>query len=213
MREILTAVEDPSVKAWQQFRSSLNGVRVLQGSILEVSCDVVFSPANSLDFMDGWIDALYLDQFGPEIPLCVRRAIYDYRHDEVVVGEAEIVKTGHRAIPYLKAAPTMSVPMILRETVNTYLAPRAALLLVLHGVFRDSMHRRQPVAEDVETVAFRGLGIGVGRLSATSRARQMRAALDNVFLGTYTMPRSWDEAHERHQVLYTDRLCRLHYEA
>jgi len=85
MWEILTAVDDTLVKAWQQFRSSLKGVGVHQGSILEVSCDAVTSPANSLSFMDGGSNTLYLDQFGPGIQLRVRQAIDAYQDGEVVV--------------------------------------------------------------------------------------------------------------------------------
>ena len=88
---------------------------------------------------------------------------------------------------------------------------RAALLLVLHGVFVSGPHQGQPVADHVRTVAFPGLGTGVGRLGAATCAHQMRAALDDVLLGQHRMPQSWAEASERHQLLYTDRPRRLQY--
>jgi hypothetical protein len=61
----------------------------------------------------------------------------------------------------------------------------------------------------VVTIAFPGLGTGVGRIGFETCARQMRAAIDDLVLGKYTMPQSWAEASERHQLLYTDRPRRL----
>jgi hypothetical protein len=62
----------------------------------------------------------------------------------------------------------------------------------------------QPVATAVATVAFPGLGIGVGRVAPATCARQVRAAIEEVVLGPAGFPRTWAEAQERHQWLYTD---------
>jgi hypothetical protein len=42
-----------------------------------------------------------------------------------------VVPTGHETVPYLVAAPTMRIPDRVDDTVNAYLAFRAALLAVL----------------------------------------------------------------------------------
>jgi hypothetical protein len=39
----------------------------------------------------------------------------------------------------------------------------------------------------------------------------VRRAIDDVLLDGYRMPRSWAEAGERHQLLYTDRPRRLQH--
>lgn len=54
--------------------------------------------------------------------------------------------------------------MVLRDTVNPFLAARAAMLLVKHGKFRDGPLVNEPIATAVETVAFPGLGTGVGQV-------------------------------------------------
>jgi len=208
---VLAAVDDSLAKAWQQFCGDAEGVTIHRGSILDVACDAVVSPANSFGFMDGGIDALYMDYFGPDIQMRVRRAIYEHHFGELLVGAADVVETDDARIPYLIAAPTMRVPMALQESVNAYLATRAVLLLVLHGVFPAGQYRGQRVADHIQTIAFPGLGTGVGRIGANTCARQVRAALDDVLFGKYTMPRSWAEASERHQLLYTDRPRRLQY--
>jgi len=103
---VLTAVDEPLAAAWEAFCGDVEGVDVYRGSILDVDCDAVVSPANSFGFMDGGIDALYMAYFGGNIQFLVRQAIYERHHGELVVGTAEIVGTGDRAIPYLIAAPT-----------------------------------------------------------------------------------------------------------
>jgi hypothetical protein len=63
-------------------------------------------------------------------------------------------------------------------------------------------------------MAFPRMGTGVGRVPATMCARQMRAAFEDVLFGRFLLPKSWAEAHERHQLLYADRSTRLqHYPA
>lgn len=61
----------------------------------------------------------------------------------------------------------------------------------------------------VETVAFPGLGTGVGRARPTLCARQVRAAIDEILHADYEFPESIHEAQSRHIWLYTDYLSDL----
>ncbi|MCA9688809.1 MAG: macro domain-containing protein [Myxococcales bacterium] len=194
---ILTSVVPDLTAAWQQRCGDLPGVRVHEGDILALDADAVVSPANSFGFMDGGIDALYTRVFGPGVQQALQEKIRARHHGELLVGAAEIVETGHQ-IPYLIAAPTMRVPMILRDTVHPYLAARAALLLALHGRFDDGT----PVRARVRTIAFPGLGTGVGKVPAVVCARQVRAAIEDVVLGRSVFPETWVDASFRHQRLY-----------
>src|SRR3954469_25564103 len=110
---VLAAVEAELADAWERFCGDLEGVRVHRGSILDVHCDAVVSPANSFGFMDGGIDHLYSHHFGWEVQERLQELIRNRHRGELRVGAAEIVETGHARIPYLIAAPTMRVPMIL----------------------------------------------------------------------------------------------------
>jgi O-acetyl-ADP-ribose deacetylase (regulator of RNase III) len=211
MKLILAAVEKSLADAWQKFCGDLDFVSVHQGSILDVECDAIVSPANSFGFMDGGIDAVYLSHFGYDLQTRVRRQIFEYHHGELVVGAADVVETNDKAIPFLIVAPTMRVPMILHDTVNPYLAARAIFTLVKHKNFLNGSFKGQPVAEHIKTVALPGLGTGVGRVGFNTCAHQVRRAIEDVLLGNYTMPQSWAESSERHQLLYTDKLKRLQY--
>jgi O-acetyl-ADP-ribose deacetylase (regulator of RNase III) len=205
---ILAAIEEDLASAWQRFCGDLPGVRIHSGSILDLDCDAVVSPANSFGFMDGGIDAAYARHFGEIVPHRLQKAIRERHHGELLIGAAEIVETDHARIPHLIATPTMRVPMVLRDSINPYLAARAVFLLIEHGTHSTG----RPLRQVIQTVAFPGLGTGVGRVSPSTCAHQMRAAIDHFVLGNLEPPRNWAEASEGHQLLYSDQVRRLQHE-
>jgi O-acetyl-ADP-ribose deacetylase (regulator of RNase III) len=211
MKLILTAVDESLVDAWAKYCGDLDFVTIHHGSIVDVDCDAVVSPANSYGFMDGGIDALYMWHFGSDIQMRVRRQIFDYHHGEIIVGQADVVETAHAKIPYLIFAPTMRVPMNLRQTVNPYLAARAIFLLVTQGSFMAGQFAGQKVSEHIQKIALPGLGTGAGKVPFNTCAQQVREAIDDILLQKYRMPQSWAEASERHQLLYTTNPTRLQY--
>ena len=209
LKIILVAVDEQLEAAWRKHCGDLDNVTVERGSILDVKCDAVVSPANSFGFMDGGIDMVYSQHFGWHVQERLQTLIRDRHHGELVVGAAEIVDTGNDAIPFLIAAPTMRVPMILTDTVSPFLAARAVLLLAKHGRFRSGILAGEAVAGAVKSVAFPGLGTGVGRVPPDTCAKQLRAAIDDVLFQNREFPSSWAYASEMHQRLYSDRLRNL----
>lgn len=189
LKIVLAALDEALYTAWQTACGDLDFVSVHKGSILEAPCDAVVSPANSFGFMDGGIDALYTDYFGEQLGDQLQRIIRFEHRGELLVGMAEVVVTGHPKIPYLVAAPTMRVPMILKDSVNPYLAARAALIAAM----------RSPI----KVLAIPGLGTGVGRVPPDICARQVRAAIDEVIVRKNEFPNSWREAQTRHQQLFS----------
>ena len=132
-------------------------------------------------------------------------------HGELLVGAADIVATGAASHPWLVVAPTMRVPMALRDSVNPYLAARAVFLFIRHCTFDSGPHAGQPIRNHVTSIAFPGLGTGVGAIGPNTCAHQMRAAIDDVLLEKNTRPATWAHASERHQLLYTDRPVRMQH--
>jgi O-acetyl-ADP-ribose deacetylase (regulator of RNase III) len=196
---ILTDFDEALILAWQQAFAGVENVHIHHGSIFEVEADALVSPANSFGFMDGGLDMQISKFFGWHVQERLQSLIQTKHHGELLVGMAEIVATGHSQIPYLISAPTMRVPMILgRETVNVYLATRAVLLLIKFGQFEDG----QMLNKTVKSVAFSGMGTGVGRVPPEICALQMRQAVEDMN-GNF-FPRSWWEAQGRHQLLYSD---------
>lgn len=214
LKVILTAVDEPLADAWQRFCGDLDFVEVLRGNILDAKADAFVSPANSFGFMDGGIDLVYSQQFGWDVQRRLQQIIKERHHGELLIGQAEIVETDSPGIPhFIIAAPTMRVPMILRDTVNPYLAARAVFLNILHGTFAPpNKCAGTKVAAAVTSVAFPGMGTGTGRVGPNTCARQVRAAIDSVLLNKNDFPRTWAEASLQHQGLYTDNPKRLQHE-
>jgi hypothetical protein len=71
----LCATEDSLAEAWERFCGDLDFISIHRGSILDVACDAVVSPANSFGFMDGGIDATYLTHFGSQLQTEVQNLI------------------------------------------------------------------------------------------------------------------------------------------
>jgi len=174
--------------AWQREFAGCAEVEVRAGDICGTACDAVVSPANSFGFMDGGLDLALSERFGWALETRVQAAIRARPLGELLVGEALAVPTGDPRVPWLVVAPTMRVPMRLRQSVAPYLAMKALLVAA-----------RDPALEPpVDALAVPGLGTGVGGLPAAIAARQMRAAFDEIVFGRPGFPADFGEAQGRH---------------
>ncbi len=198
---ILADVQPAVVSAWHTFFKDTPNITIHHGSIFDVPCDALVSPANSYGFMDGGLDLRISAYFGWHVQERLQTIIRQKHHGELLIGMAELIPTDHLHIPYVIAAPTMRVPMILgQESVNVYLATRAVLLLVLKGQLEDGT----PIRNVVRRVAIPGMGTGTGHVPPDICARQMKQAVEDYLYDGYQFPRSWSEAKQRHQHLWAD---------
>jgi O-acetyl-ADP-ribose deacetylase (regulator of RNase III) len=156
--------------------NDVGGVEVLEGDLLGLDCDAVVSPANSFGYMDGGIDR-HIDRFyGGEAQRAVLALIAERFYGELPVGSATVIGMATGRFQYLIVSPTMRVPGDdVGETINAYLAMRAALAAVLD--------HNQGGRRRIERVAVPGLGTGVGGMAPDESARQMRAAYDMIVGG------------------------------
>jgi O-acetyl-ADP-ribose deacetylase (regulator of RNase III) len=207
MKIVLADRQGKLIEGWQAVGGEKEYVIMHHGSIFEVQCDALVSPANSFGFMDDGLDMAISRFFGWHVQERLQQKIQTKHHSELLVGTAEIVETDHPKIPYLISAPTMRVPMILKDTVNVYLAIRGLLLLAKYGQFEDG----SAIGEKVQTIALPGMGTGVGQVSPKIFARQMKQAVEEVIEEKYKFPDSWWEAAQRHQLLYSDSFRDLQY--
>lgn len=138
-------------------------VEVVCGNMLEIAKNCVVSPANSYGFMDGGIDAAYLQFFGPSIQTSVQNAIMRRSEGLLPVGAALAVATQHPVIPYLIVAPTMETPEEVPAS-NAGRAFRAVLRLI----------QREPLLGD--DIYCPGLATLVGRVPAKEAAQSMAEA-------------------------------------
>jgi O-acetyl-ADP-ribose deacetylase (regulator of RNase III) len=174
----------PLIDAWRREFAGIASVTISRGDIfstksgavaaddpIDVKADAIVSP-NSFGFMDGGIDAVYTYQFGPELQMRLQALIAEQYGGELPVGAAAIVPTMNRAIPWCISAPTMRVPGDVSNTVNAFLAFRAALRAVL-----EYNASGRPA---IRSVLCPGLATAIGRMPVGRCARQMRAAWDRV---------------------------------
>jgi len=177
--------------AWRKHFDGLAEIEVLEGDIGRVPCDAIVSPANSFGFMDGGLDYALSDRFGWDLQIRLQAMIARRPLRELLVGEALIVPTEDPEVPWLISAPTMRVPMKLRQTVNAYLAMKAILTTV-------RCHALHPT---IEVVAIPGLGTGCGALPFRTAALQMSTAFREIVLGEGTHPVAFGDAQRRHCAL------------
>lgn len=200
MNIILASLHKNLLESWQ--KSSGIGkdyVATYHGSIFDVKCDALVSPANSFGFMGGGIDLAISRFFGWHVQERLQTLIKTRHHGELLVGMAEIVATDNPFIPYLISAPTMRVSMNLKNSVNVYLAVRAVLLLVKFG----KMANGTDIKDIVKTVALPGMGTGVGQISPEIFVKQMNRAVEEVIENKYHFPKSLMQASQVHQSLYS----------
>ena len=184
--------QDPSLgEAWRKHFTDEPSVEILDGDICTIGCDAVVSPANSFGFMDGGLDYALSERFGWDLQDRLQERIRKRPARELLVGEALVVPTGDAKTPWLISAPTMRVPMRLRQTVNAFLAMKTIL-----ATARD-FDGNPPI----RSVAIPGLGTGVGSLPADVAALQMWKAFEEVVLGRVPPPEDFGEAQLRHRQL------------
>lgn len=61
---ILTSITQQLDACWREACAGLDHIEYHVGTILDVACDALVSPAYSFGFMDGGIDAVYTRRFG-----------------------------------------------------------------------------------------------------------------------------------------------------
>jgi O-acetyl-ADP-ribose deacetylase (regulator of RNase III) len=171
----LRDVNGPLVEAWSRLFADVPEVHPSLGDIFGISADAIISPANSFGFMDGGIDLAYSRRFGWQLQERLRALLRDEYDGELPVGMAVLLGTGDSEIPYLVSAPTMRAPARVADTLNAYVAFRAALRVILRH------NERFPGT--IRSVLCPGLATATGEMPAEICAKQMHAAYAQVIGG------------------------------
>lgn len=139
----------------------------------EFAVTFIVSPANSLGFMNGGIDDIYMDMF-PGIQKTVQDEIAKFNitasigRKALPIGSTIIVQTKNAKTPYLCCTPTMFLPSKLGEADNVYWA-----FMSLLQTFKHYTNIKKIV------VACPCLGTGVGRLKARDSAKEIQRAFND----------------------------------
>ncbi len=128
-------------------------LEVRKGSLLEVDVDVIVNPANSHGYMGGGVAGVIRKFGGEEIE---REAV---EKSPIPVGEAVLTTAGKLPFKGVIHAPTMEEPAMRTTEEKVRRAVRGALKLADELCFR--------------SIAFPGMGTGVGRLPKNRAAKAM----------------------------------------
>ena len=175
------------IAQWMRaFKPYKREVILVHGNILELKAgprSALVSPANSHGWMDGGIDLAYRDFFGAWIEKSAMEACSSAStENRLEVGEAVIIPTHHKRVPWLILAPTMEVPKPGIPAENAYKALKATLTLAR--------------AANLQKVLCPGLGTGTGRVPFDEAADQMARA--------YAECREEEQDHERYPEPHPD---------
>jgi len=171
MKIILCDTNNELITAWRKAFEGQSGVSIIKGDITKQKCDAMASPGNSFGFMDGGIDFEFSKRFGWDLQKRLQQSIRLLPEGELLVGQAIIMETGDKHLPYIISAPTMRVPMDynIRTSLNAYLAMKAILIKVKH----------HPA---INSIVIPGLCTGTGKMNPLIAAIQMRSAFNEIIL-------------------------------
>jgi O-acetyl-ADP-ribose deacetylase (regulator of RNase III) len=182
----LRSFDTTLVSAWQKYFVDRPEVIPSVGNVFDIRADVIVSPANGFGFMDGGIDRVYSEHFGWHIQDRLRDLLRREYDGELPVGLAVLIETDDPAIPFMVSAPTMHVPNSVKDTLNAYLAFRAALRVV------QRKNAESPGA--IKTLLCPGMATGTGEMLPEICAKQMHAAYIQVTSGNGWYPQSVNAA-------------------
>jgi O-acetyl-ADP-ribose deacetylase (regulator of RNase III) len=187
MKIILVAIEQKLIDAWKEFFADEANVSIIEEDITKIECDAVVSPANSFGFMDGGLDYALSERFGWDIEKRLQRQIKELPEGELLVGQAIVLETEDKIVPFLISAPTMRIPtnFNIDTSINAYLSMKAILIKAKND-------------ERITSVAIPGLCTGVGRMQPMIAARQMFQAYNEIILGQRMDFATFGEAQKYH---------------
>lgn len=178
MKLYLRDMNEQLVDAWKLFFRNEPDVEVSCGDIWGVKADAIVSPANSYGFMDGGIDYVYTERFGPKMQDDLQAEISARHYGELPIGQAITIKLDDPDYKWLISAPTMRVPMNVSGSVNAYLAFRATLIAAL-----DHNIKQEEKKDRIFSLLCPGLGTMVGKLPVLVCAQQMYLAYRLIIRG------------------------------
>jgi len=176
-------------------------IKIEYGDITTQKADAIVSPANSFGFMDGGLDHTLSEYFGWDLQEKLQKIIKEKHHGELLVGKAEILETGNEEVPYLISAPTMRVPMEIKDSMNPYLATRAVFI---------ALEKFNSEEKRINSVLIPSMGTGIGKVPYDISARQMRAAYEDILLNQNKFPQDFADAQHKNKVLSMDHFYQLY---
>ena len=187
--------EEDMCEAFQRRFAGLPNVRFIRGRFEDLEThDCFVTAGNAFGIMTAGIDAAVIRRFGERLMRRVQHHIMDRYFGEQPIGNAFVIATEDKSLPFLCHSPTMRVPGSIEGTDKVYCSTWAALLAIQD-------HNRS-TTERIETVAFPAMGTGFGGVPFDEAARQMAAAYRHYLDPPHRL--DWDFVVERNLAIHYD---------
>ncbi len=148
--------------------------------------DALMSPSNSLGWLNGGIDGVYVSKFGHRLSENLQKEIKTKHSGLLEIGKSAIIQTDNSDYPFVVFCPTMEVPGAdVSYTENAYLAFKAGLEEILAYNKRVSEKVESVGSEltylSITSVSSPGFCTLNGLMSPETSAKQIKKAYQEVF--------------------------------
>ena len=159
--------EDPEVlEAWNRRFLGRLDIDVYKGDVVHAEADALLLPGNSFGFLESGLELRVWETMGMEVQDRIRQRIRDDYGGELLVGQAFIERIPAPGRPLIYT-PLWRSPCAVTDTVNVYLAVRAALLALIADTG----------SPPLQTIAVPSMGVNPGGLHPAVSARQINYGL------------------------------------
>lgn len=163
------------IEEYEKILGSYKNISFMEGDIRGImdtgKYDTVVSPVNSFGFMSdaGTVDCAYINYFGKNLEHRIQNIIQVYCNGELLVGRSMIVPLNRSNNPQnMIVAPTMRCVGDVSDTLNSYYAFKAIIENIT----------QLPEDTTVHNILVPCLAVGIGRMSPSQSAKQIKIALD-----------------------------------
>ena len=172
--KLILADTAPAVlEGWRNQFLKWPEVEVRAADVLETAADAMLLPGNSFGFLDGGLALRVLEHGGWELEEELRQQIRSDHHGELLVGQAIVLR--RKSLPWaIVYAPIWRTPRHLKDTVNVFLAARAAFIAVKAA----AEPIRSPSRSPIRSIVLPAMGVDPGGLDPRVSARQIRYAYE-----------------------------------
>lgn len=159
--------EAPEVlEAWNRRFLGRLDIEVCKGDVVHAKTDALLLPGNSFGFLESGLELRVWETMGMEVQDRIRQRIRDDYGGELLVGQAFIERIPAPGRPLIYT-PLWRSPCAVADTVNVYLAVRAALLALIADTG----------SPPLQTIAVPSMGVNPGGLHPAVSARQINYGL------------------------------------
>ncbi len=199
---ILFTQDSALISVWAMLLDRYRGlvsVRLYNGDFGETGCKAVVSFGNAQTSSVGSVDRAYVTYFGTALEEELNDAIAERLNGTISVGEAEMIESGVRHVPYLIFAPAINAS---EERTPEQFGPYLAMKAVMH-LWRYRKWNGRSIQRFIDSIAVPAFS--VDSLPNDIIARQQFMAIHEALVSPPPFPETLIEIEKRHRLFFSAR--------